>query len=268
MHDMLKPLFRRVAFIGVVFAAVTLTASPSVADGFLNKVKGLFVKGGEAPAKIEASSEPSAVPMEKIRPAQKKNADEPTFDFSDKKIGSDDAPLKLTVFTSLTCGHCAHFHTSMLPKIVSTYVNDGRMQVILADFPLESRAMTASQVAHCFTGDEYFKIMDTLYAKQNQWMMAENLQDALSEFTRPAGMSDAKMLACATDEMAQKTIARKRNIYIMKYRINATPTLYLQKGKKGEKIEGMPDWSEFEEKVAAFGVAAVKPAAKAPAGAP
>lgn len=269
MRDMYKMLFRRVALLGVLFALFAAFSPVSAADdGILAKIKGFFVKEEAAPAAAETAKAPAPAEKSNVLKEHKASPDEPTFDFSEKKIGSDEAPLKLTIFTSLTCGHCAHFHTHMLPKIVDAYVNPGKMQVILADFPLENRAMTGSLVAHCFKGDEYFKIMDALFAKQGQWMMSPNLQESLFEVVRPTGMSEAKMLACATNEMALKTLSRKRNIYVMKYRIAATPTLYLQGYGKSEKIEGAPSWQDFSDKVASFEKEGSKKTTKAAAETP
>ncbi|CCZ21657.1 dSBA oxidoreductase [Acetobacter sp. CAG:977] len=269
MRNMSKMVFRRLAFIGVLFVSFALFSPVSAAEGgFLDKIKSFFSKS--EPAAVETKAEEASAPVE-TKSVLKQNThspDEPTFDFSEKKIGSDDAPIKVIIFTSLTCGHCAHFHTHMLPKIIDTYVKNGRVQVILADFPLENRAMTGSLVAHCFEGDDYFKFMDLLFAKQNQWMMSPNLQESLSELAQSMGMSEAKMLACATNEMALKTLSRKRNIYIMKYRIGATPTLYFQGYGKSEKVEGAPSWKDFADKIASFEKEGGKKTQKVPAETP
>ena len=31
-------------------------------------------------------------------------------------LGTDDAPVKIKIFSSLTCPHCADFHINVLPK--------------------------------------------------------------------------------------------------------------------------------------------------------
>ena len=32
-------------------------------------------------------------------------------------IGNDNAPVKIKIFSSLTCPHCANFHVEVVPKI-------------------------------------------------------------------------------------------------------------------------------------------------------
>ena len=48
-------------------------------------------------------------------------------------VGVNNAPIKIKVFSSLTCPHCANFHTSVVPKL-KNYVDSGKVQIIFIDF--------------------------------------------------------------------------------------------------------------------------------------
>ncbi|MGN0904997.1 MAG: thioredoxin domain-containing protein [Alphaproteobacteria bacterium] len=249
MKPMYKMLFRRFIFIAVLFAAFGAAASAQESPGFFAKVKSFFTKE-ETPATVSA---PVAAPAESEKTEPKAPVDRyaPTFNFEARTIGNDDAPLKMYVFTSFTCGHCAYFHNQTMPEIARKYADDGRMQIIVADFPLDERAMVATMISKCLEDDNsYFAFMDTLYENQNKWMMSHNLQEALLPYARLSGMPEKKMLACAQDESALKEIARQRNLYIMKYKINATPTLVLKTKKRTEKFTGVPAMEEFDATVA------------------
>ena len=50
-------------------------------------------------------------------------------------IGSDTAEIKIKIFSSLTCPHCANFHINVVPKIKEKYVRSGKVQLIFIDFP-------------------------------------------------------------------------------------------------------------------------------------
>ena len=41
-------------------------------------------------------------------------------------VGSDNAEVKIKIFSSLTCPHCANFHTNVVPKIRDKYVKSGK----------------------------------------------------------------------------------------------------------------------------------------------
>ena len=40
-------------------------------------------------------------------------------------IGSDDASVKIKVFSSLTCPHCANFHIKVVSEIKKEYIKSG-----------------------------------------------------------------------------------------------------------------------------------------------
>ena len=56
-------------------------------------------------------------------------------------IGSNDAPVKIKIFSSLTCPHCASFHINVLPEIKKKYVESGKVQLILIDFSIRSSSI-------------------------------------------------------------------------------------------------------------------------------
>ena len=51
-------------------------------------------------------------------------------------IGSDEATVKIKVFSSLTCPHCADFHIKVVPKIKNEYVDTGKIKIVFRDFPV------------------------------------------------------------------------------------------------------------------------------------
>ena len=58
-------------------------------------------------------------------------------------LGSNKAPVKIKIFSSLTCPHCASFHIEVVPKIKKEYVDTGKVQIIFIDFPLDQAAFNA-----------------------------------------------------------------------------------------------------------------------------
>ena len=64
-------------------------------------------------------------------------------------LGSHSAPIKIKIFSSLTCPHCASFHVNVVPEIKKKYVDSDRVQLIFIDFPLDQIAFNASKRLHC-----------------------------------------------------------------------------------------------------------------------
>ena len=44
-------------------------------------------------------------------------------------VGRNDSPVKIKVFSSHTCPHCASFHVNVFPKIEEKYIESGKVQI-------------------------------------------------------------------------------------------------------------------------------------------
>jgi hypothetical protein len=71
-------------------------------------------------------------------------------------LGDPEAPVTIIEYSSLTCPHCAAFHTDTLPAIKERYIDTGQAKIIYRDFPLEQNALYAAVIAHCAGPDRYF----------------------------------------------------------------------------------------------------------------
>ena len=80
--------------------------------------------------------------------------------------GSKDveAPIKIKVFSSLTCPHCAEFHNAVMPKLIKDFVAPGKISITLMDYPLDLPSLKAAQLTKCLTKDNqklYFCLLYT-----------------------------------------------------------------------------------------------------------
>ena len=227
----------------LISTAATASALAQEDASWIQKVKNFFKR----PAAEQTQS------VEEVKTEEKTQAQAPakkiSFDFSEKTIGNREAPLKINIFTSLTCPHCTGVHTQLLPYLQEKYVDTNQALIILTDFPLEQRAMTASMVSRCLTGDNYFAFMETLFENQSSWSGAPDIQESLLPYAKLAGLTQEEMTACATDEAASKEIIRQRNLTIMRYKIHATPTILLQLGKEKDRIEEAPSRTDIDQKI-------------------
>ena len=63
--------------------------------------------------------------------------------------GNVDAKVKIIVYESLTCGHCADFHKEVYPKLKKDFIDNGLVKIEFRSFPLDLAALNASKLAHC-----------------------------------------------------------------------------------------------------------------------
>ena len=58
-------------------------------------------------------------------------------------IGSPDAKVTIKVFSSLTCPHCANFHSNIYEKLKKEYIDKGLVKFEHHAFPLDLAALNA-----------------------------------------------------------------------------------------------------------------------------
>ena len=86
--------------------------------------------------------------------------------------GNIDAKIKIVVFESLTCGHCAKFHKDVYPGLKENFIDKGHVYIEFKNFPLDMAALNASKIAHC-KKDGNSKILHYLYNNQKEWTREE-----------------------------------------------------------------------------------------------
>ena len=163
-------------------------------------------------------------------------------------LGKDSAPIKIKIFSSLTCPHCANFHINVVPKIKENYVETGIVQLIFIDFPLDKAAFNASKLLHCLERKKQIFFLDTLYEKQNHWMSgsdANQINDNLKNMVKKLGIDSNKFDKCLNNDKISDKILNGRIKGDKKYSINSTPTIIIN----GEKLEGSASFKNIQKKI-------------------
>ena len=63
--------------------------------------------------------------------------------------GTKNAKVKLIVYESLTCSHCANFHKDIYPELKKEFIDEGKVNIEFRNFPLDLAALNAAKIAHC-----------------------------------------------------------------------------------------------------------------------
>ena len=163
-------------------------------------------------------------------------------------LGSDEAPVKIKVFSSFTCPHCANFHLNVIPEIEKKYVKSGEVQLIFIDFPLDQIAFNASKLLHCLDKKKQLIYLDTIYEKQTVWINGSTIDDVnrnLKDIVKNLGISSKKSDKCLADEVISDKILNARIDANKKYSINSTPTIVINE----IKLEGSVDFKNIKKKI-------------------
>ena len=168
---------------------------------------------GPAPTAASSTSAPNKAALESVQPG-------------DHVLGDANAPITVIEYASLTCSHCAHFHTQILPEIKKKWIDTGKVKLIYRDFPLDQVAAKAAQIAECAGNDRYFGVVDLIFRSQPQWATSA---DPLAELAKPlriAGLGENEIKACLANEaMSNAVIKDYQGGEAMG--VNSTPTLFI-----------------------------------------
>ena len=162
-------------------------------------------------------------------------------------IGSPDAKVTIKVFSSLTCPHCATFHTSIFNKLKKEYIDEGLVRFEHHAFPLDLAALNAEVVVRCQTNNEKkFKLLEEIYNKQTFWAVGSDINkinDLIKKVGLDFDLTEEKMNACLENSNVQDEILNERIEAQKKYKIESTPTIFVNE----KKYSGKVDYKKFKK---------------------
>ena len=154
-------------------------------------------------------------------------------------IGNIDAKITVKVFSSLTCPHCASFHKNIFENLKKEYIDKGLVKFEHHSFPLDLAALNAEIIIRCHTdNNKKFQLLGEIYKKQSQWAVGSDINiinESIKKIGLDSGLSNDKMNDCLNNESAQDQILNERIEAQKKYKIESTPTIYINKKQYKDK---------------------------------
>ena len=160
----------------------------------------------------------------------------------DHVLGNPDAPITIIEFASLTCPHCATFHTDILPEIKTNYIDEGLAKLVYRNFPLDQLALYAAMMVECAPPENYFNLLGVLFRTQGQWGSSAEPVAALEQIGRTAGLSADEIAACTNDEAAVERLLTRAQEGQNKYQVQSTPSFVIN----GQIVKGALPYEEFD----------------------
>ena len=155
------------------------------------------------------------------------------------EIGNSSAKITVKVFSSLTCPHCADFHKNIFESLKKEYIDKDLVRFEHHSFPLDLAALNAEIIIRCIADvNKKFQLLGEIYKKQNQWAVGSDINlinESIKKIGLNFGLSNIKMDNCLKNESVQDQILNERIEAQKKYKIQSTPTIYINEKKyKGE----------------------------------
>ena len=170
-----------------------------------------------APAKATASTEATVNVAELNKPG----------DLPDVALGKADAPVTIVEYASMTCGHCATFHTEGMPHLKTKYIDTGKVRYILREFPLDPVAYAAALLARCAGEERFHAVVDLLFKQQRTWAFSDKPETTLFETVKQAGFTQEAFNACLQDQGAYAKLQKERQRASQQFGVDSTPTFFI-----------------------------------------
>lgn len=156
-------------------------------------------------------------------------------------LGNADAPIKVIEYMSMTCPHCANFHNVTFDPIKTKYIDSGKVQFIIREFPFDPVATAAFMLARSnpqkpeelATPEQYFAMVSMLFKQQRTWAAPadKDVRNALMQTVKIAGYTQQSFEACLTNQKLLDEINASVKRGADEFAVNSTPT-FLINGKK------------------------------------
>ncbi|WP_085903973.1 DsbA family protein [Kiloniella majae] len=162
---------------------------------------------------------------------------------NDRILGDKNAPVTLIEYASLTCPHCATFHTETMPDIKKNWIDTGKARLVYRHMPLDGVALRGAAVAECLEGDRYFSFLDLLFQQQQTWAFGGAAKEGLQKMALLAGMSKERFEECFNDEATLRRIVTQAQEGKTSFGINSTPSFVIN----GEVFAGGRDYDAMND---------------------
>ena len=158
--------------------------------------------------------------------------------------GNVDAKIKIIVFESLTCSHCADFHKNVYPGLKENFIDKGHVYIEFKNFPLDMAAMNASKIAHC-RNDGKSEILHYLFDNQDKWVKGNTIEELNQNIKKFINKSAFKLDVenCLSNKEVEDHILEDRIEGAKKFKLEATPTLIIN----GEKFDNPTNYKKLKK---------------------
>ena len=164
-------------------------------------------------------------------------------------IGNINSKVTIKVFSSLTCPACANFHSNIFYQLKEDFIDKGKVRFEHHPFPLDLAALNAEIILNCHVDNtKKFELLDKIYEKQRMWAVGSDISkitDSIKKIALDANLNNDKMNNCLNNEKLQDEILNQRIDAQKNYKIDSTPTIFIN----GKKYTGKIDYKEFKKTI-------------------
>lgn len=149
---------------------------------------------------------------------------------SDYAMGSEKAPVVMVEYASLSCPHCAHFSSGVLPELQKKYIETGKLRYVLRQFPLNEPALKGAMLVECVgeqSTEKYFLFSKVLFDAQNKWAFDGNFLSGLENIAMVGGLNREQFQGCINNTDREVRILNAKKLAVDELKIPHTPYIFI-----------------------------------------
>ena len=160
-------------------------------------------------------------------------------------IGDENAPITIIEYASMSCSHCADFHTKTLPDLKTEFIDTGKVRMVFRDYPFNYPALLGSMMMRCIPGDVRYDYMNALYQLQPNWVNRDPkiTKKELYKIMQSGGMTKDEFDTCYGDLDNENLILEGVMAAQKDFNIKSTPSFIIN----GNLLEGNKNIKEFRQ---------------------
>ena len=163
--------------------------------------------------------------------------------------GKSEAKVIIKVFSSLTCPACANFHSKIYSQLKIDFIDEGIIRFEHHPFPLDLAALNAEIILRCHVDNsKRLELLGKIYEKQRLWASGSDINkinDSIKKIGLETNLNNEEMDKCLKNDKSQDEILNLRIEAQKKYKIEATPTIFIN----GKKYSGKIEYKQFKKAI-------------------
>jgi len=156
-------------------------------------------------------------------------------------LGSEQAPVTLIEYGSLTCDNCIRFHRNVFPRIKKHYIDSGTVRFIYRHFPTSDAAVRGAIASQC-AGEKSYEMLDELYSTVADWYEADNRDSIFAQKASSLGLNSEAYISCLSNSRHLDEIKNQQYAARKDFDVTGTPTFFIN----GKIVRGKKSFVEIK----------------------
>ncbi len=161
------------------------------------------------------------------------------------KVGPDNAPIRILVFSDFMCPGCKQFATAVEPGMRQDFISTGKVQLVYYDFPLfptHKWSFVAARAARCAEDqNKFWEYHDLLFNRQSSWSFERSLPTAtLESYARELKLDEKAFKDCLNSDRHRDLVTHNKALG-EQLGVGHTPTLLMS--PSGVELD--QEWNDY-----------------------